>query len=279
MPVDFRKPAHVVVVHGVQSGEDEDIKSEQQIRSLINRSLAESHIEKEFLVKGYLYEDINDNAQQLYQGIAKAITSGKPLVGKAFETVIDLVGDVVTAAKNTSTAHLIRKGLQNTILESYRSKNQVVVVAHSLGTIYALDVINKLITMTNYFKGDDRNSWPVQGLITIGSPLGLGLEIGGVKIFEKRRINSIENAEFNLVPWHNYYNRLDPVVSGSIFGAPVEIEGAKGPVEARYGPSVLGASWLLQGHVVTSGAQWLLAHSTYWSNPAIGDNLIDMLWG
>ncbi len=279
MPVDFRKPAHVVVVHGVQSGEDEDIKSEQQIRLLINRSLAESHIEKEFLVKGYLYEDINDNAQQLYQGIAKAITSGKPLVGKAFETVIDLVGDVVTAAKNTSTAHLIRKGLQNTILESYRSKNQVVVVAHSLGTIYALDVINKLITMTNYFKGDDRNSWPVQGLITIGSPLGLGLEIGGVKIFEKRRINSIENAEFNLVPWHNYYNRLDPVVSGNIFGAPVEIEGAKGPVEARYGPSVLGASWLLQGHVVTSGAQWLLAHSTYWSNPAIGDNLIDMLWG
>jgi len=279
MPVDFRKPAHVVVVHGVQSGEDEDIKSEQQIRLLINRSLAESHIEKDFLVKGYLYEDINDNAQQLYQGIAKAITSGKPLVGKAIETVIDLVGDVVTAAKNTSTAHLIRKELQNTILESYRSKNQVVVVAHSLGTIYALDVINKLITMTNYFKGDDRDSWPVQGLITIGSPLGLGLEIGGVKIFEKRRINSIENAEYNLFPWHNYYNRLDPVVSGSIFGAPVEIEGAKGPVEARYGPSVLGASWLLQGHVVTSGAQWLLAHSTYWSNPAIGDNLIDMLWG
>lgn len=279
MPVDFRKPAHVVVVHGVQVGEDADIKSEQQIRSLINRSLAESHIEKEFLSKGYLYEDINDEAQKFYKGIAKAIASGKPLVSKALEAVIDFAGDVVTAAKNTSTANLIRNGLRETILESYRSQNQVVVIAHSLGTIYALDVINELITRAHYFKGDDRNSWPVQGLVTIGSPLGLGLEIGGVKIFEKRKINSIEEAEFNLLPWHNYYNRLDPIVSGSIFGAPVDIDGAKGPVEARYGPTVLGASWLLQGHVVVSGAQWLFAHSSYWSNPAIGDNLVDMLWG
>ena len=135
MPVDFRKPAHVVAVHGVQTDEDEDIKSDQQIRSLINRSLADSHIEKEFLVKGYLYENINDDAQKLHRGIAKAITSGNPLAGKALDTVIDLVGDVITAAKNTSTAHLIRKGLREQILDSYRSKNQVVVVAHSLGSI------------------------------------------------------------------------------------------------------------------------------------------------
>ncbi|GEM_PF-1029413 len=279
MPVDFRKPAHVIVVHGVISGEDDDIESAQQIRSLINRSLAENHIEKEFQSEGYLYEDINDDAQEFYKRIGKAITSGNPLVGKALETVVDLVGDVVTTAKNTSTAKAIRQGLQEKILESYRSQNQVVVVAHSLGSIYAIDVINELITKARYFKGDDRSSWPVQGLVTIGSPLGLGLEIAGVKIFEKRKINSIENAEFNLLSWHNYYNRLDPIVSGSLFGAPVATDGAKGPVESRYGPSVLGASWLLHGHVVVSGAQWLFAHTSYWSNPALGDNLVDMLWG
>lgn len=279
MPVDFRKPAHVIVVHGVQTGEDEDIQSEQQIRALINRSLAESHIDKEFEVRGYIYEDINDAAQRLYQQIGMAITAGRPLVREALQTVIDLAGDVIIAARNTSTAHKIRKGLIDLILESYRAKHQVVVVAHSLGTVYSLDVVNDLIGRANYFKGDDRTTWPVQGLITMGSPLGLGLEFGDVRIFDKRKIRNIDGAEYNLLPWHNYYNRLDPVVSGSIFGAPADIEGAKGPVESRYGPSVLGKSWLLQGHVVTSGAQWMFAHTAYWSNPAIGDNLVDMLWG
>ena len=211
--------------------------------------------------------------------LSGSLPSGNPLAGKALDTVIDLVGDVITAAKNTSTAHLIRKGLRELILDSYRSKNQVVVVAHSLGSIYALDVINELIGKARYFKGDDRNTWPVQGFVTMGSPLGLGLDIGGVRIFEKRKIRSIENAEFNLLPWHNYFNRSDPIVSGNLFGAPVEIDGGKGPVEARYGPSVLASNWLLQGHVVSSGSQWVIAHFAYWNNPAIGDNLVDMLWG
>ena len=279
MPVDFTRPAHVIVVHGVQSGEDEDIQSERQIRALINRSLTESHIERDFEVKGYIYENINDDAQRLYQQIGMAITAGQPLVGQALDLVIDLVGDVIIAAKNTSTAHKIRKGLSDLILESYKARSQVVVVAHSLGTVYALDVVNQLIGRANYFKGDDRASWPVQGLITMGSPLGCGLDFAGVKIFEKRKIVGIDNARFSLFPWHNYYNRLDPIVSGNIFGEPAEIEGAAGPVESRYGPSVLGKNWLLKGHVVVSGAQWMLAHTAYWSNPAIGDNLVDMLWG
>lgn len=279
MPVDFKKPAHILVVHGVQTGEDADIKAEQQIRALMTRSLAEMHVEKEFDVKGYLYENINDEAQDFYKLIGTAISAGKPLIGKALDKLIDLAGDVVTAAKNTSTAHKIRKGLRDSILESYRSRNQLVIVSHSLGTIYALDVINELIARKNYFKGDNYNSWPVQGLITMGSPLGLALEIAGIKIFEKRTINNIADAEFALFPWHNYFNRLDPVVSGNIFGTPVDVDGARGPVELRYGPSIQGANWLLQGHVVTSGQQWLLAHTAYWNNPAIGDRLIDMLWG
>ncbi|MCL6416819.1 hypothetical protein MIB92_14255 [Aestuariirhabdus sp. Z084] len=279
MSIDFKRPAHVIVVHGVQTGEDENIHSDQQIRSLINRSLVDSHLEKEFLVKGYLYENINDQAQEFYQLIAKTITRGSPLTGTMLNKFIDVAGDVVTAAKNTSTAHKIRKGLREIILDSYRSKNQVVVVAHSLGTIYALDVINEIIRNSRYYKGDDRTTWPVQGLLTMGSPLGLGLTISGINIFDKRKINSIENAEFSLLPWHNYYNRLDPIVSGSLFGTPTEIDSSKGPVEQRYGPSVLASNWLLQGHVVTSGEQWLFAHVSYWNNPAIGDKLVDMIWG
>jgi len=279
MSVDFKNPAHILVVHGVQTGESKDIKSDQQIRSLLTRSLAESHLEKEFTVEGYFYEDINDRAQNFYGILAGALTTGKPLVGKGFKTAIDLVGDVVSAASNTSTAKIIRAGLREKILESYKTKNQLVVVAHSLGTIYALDVINELILSKRYFVGDDRATWPIQGFISMGSPLGLALDFGGVKIFEKRDICSIPDAAVNLFPWHNYFNRLDPIVSGNIFGAPVNIDGAKGPVEMRYGPSVLAANWLLKGHVVTSGQQWLLAHIAYWNSSQIGDQLVEMLWG
>lgn len=279
MPVDFRKPAHILAVHGVQTSENDDIQSEQQIRTLLTRSLADIHVEKEFDVRSCPYEDLNDNAVRLYKTLAGALTSGQPLAGKALKTFIDLAGDVVIAAKNTSTAHQIRKGLRNKILESYRGGHQLVVVAHSLGTVYALDVINELIRDKRYFKGDDRQTWPVQGLVTMGSPLGLGLDFAGIKIFEMRTISSIADAQYSLFPWHNYFNRLDPIVSGSIFGSPVVVDGARGPVELRYGAVVQASNWLLQGHVVGSGQQWLLAHVEYWDNPTIGDRLVDMLWG
>lgn len=280
MPIDFKKPADILVVHGVQTSEDGKIDSDKQISQLVNRALSESHIiDKKFGVRGFFYENINDKSQELYQLIGKALTAGKPLVGKALETAIDLVGDVVTAAKNTSTAQKIRNRLRKEILKSYASGRQLLLVAHSLGTIYSLDAITELIDDGRYFKGDKIDTWPVQGFVTMGSPLGLGLEFAGVKVFEKRAIRSVPGAGFAIFPWHNYYNPLDPIVSGSLFGVPTAIEGSQGPVERRYGPDLLDTNWKLKGHAVTSGQQWLFAHVQYWTNPSIGDRIIDMLWG
>jgi hypothetical protein len=279
MSVDFRKDAHILAIHGVQLGEDESIKSEEQVRKLVTKSLSRSHLERQFEVLGFFYEDINDQAQKFYKKIASAVSSGIPLAGPALKAVIDIAGDVVTAAKNTSTAKKIRNKLRKRILRSYKDGHQLVVVSHSLGTIYALDVINELIGKEEYFEGDDRNTWPVQGLITMGSPLGLEIETLGATLFEKRKIEPGAKAEFEVFPWHNYFNRLDPIVSGRVFGAPLKVKGAKGPVEQRYGEDTKSAQWLLQGHVVTSGKQWLLAHTTYWKNPKIGDRLVDLIWG
>lgn len=279
MSIDFAKPPHIVVVHGVQTGEDEDIGSEDQVRALVKQALAQNHVERDFRVKGYFYENINNDAQKLYRTVARALTAGKPLAGKALDTLIDLVGDVVAAARNTSTAAKIRKGLKRKILDSYRAGHQVALVAHSLGTVYSLDVINSLIASRHYFHGDDARTWPVQGFVSMGSPLGLDLDIMGVPIFEKRKIETIPGADYRLFPWDNYYNRLDPVVSGSVFGSPVDIDAAKGPVEQRYGPSVHSSNWLLRPHVVTSGNQWLSAHTAYWRNPSVGDRLLALLWG
>ena len=278
MPVDFKKDAHILAVHGVQVGTDKKITSDDKIRTLVTKSLAASHLDKKFAVSGFFYEDINDDAQKFYQLIGSAITNGKPLVGKLLKTVIDLAGDVVTAAKNTSTAKKIRNKLRKQILESFKTGNQLVVVSHSLGTVYALDVVNELIRTDGFFNGDDRNTWPVQGLVTMGSPLGLDLDLGGIKIFEKRKIETIQNADFRVMRWHNFFNRLDPVVSGNVFGKPIELKGAKGPVEKRYGADVMASHWSLQGHVVVSKNQWLLSHTAYWKNPRIGDRLVDILW-
>ena len=279
MPVEFRKEAHVLAVHGVQVSDDASIKSDDQIRKLLNRSLSRSHLDRQFEVLGFFYEDINDEAQEFYSKIASAILSGNPLAGRVLKSVIDIVGDVVTAARNTSTARKIRNLLRKRILDSYKDSHQLVLVCHSLGTIYALDAIGELMRKDGLFDGDDRNTWPVQGLITMGSPLGLEVEIAGTKVFEKRKIQRVPNAQFEVFPWHNYFNRLDPVVSGQVFGSPVQTQGAKGPVERRYGADTMASQWLLQGHVITSGRQWLLAHTAYWKNPKIGDRLVDMLWG
>jgi len=279
MAVDFTKDAHIVAVHGVQVSEDADITSDDSIRKLLKNSLSKSHIDRNFEVAGFFYEDINDEAQKYYQLLASAITKGNPLVGKGLKTFIDLSGDVVTAAKNTSTAKKIRNKLRKQILDSYNNGHQLVVVSHSLGTIYALDVVNDLIRDNNFFDGDDRTSWPVQGLITMGSPLGLEIDIGGLRVFEKRSIAAIPDADFELMPWHNYFNRLDPVVSGNVLGKPINLRGAKGPVEKRYGADTRASQWLLQGHAVTSGRQWIRAHTAYWRNPKIGDQLVTMLWG
>ena len=227
----------------------------------------------------FVYEDINDEAQRFYQLIAGALLRGNPLAGRLLRLVIDAAGDVVTAANGGSTASQIRARLRDRIFESYRNGHQLVVIAHSLGSFYAVDVICELMREDDCFVGDDRATWPVQGLVTIGSPLGIELEFAGIKVFEKREIRAVPDAEFEVFPWHNYFNRLDPIVSANVFGAPVEIRGAAGPVEERYGQDTMTSGWLLQGHVVTSGRQWLPAHTAYWRNPKIGDRLVDMLWG
>lgn len=279
MPVDFTKPAHILAVHGVQTCKDADIDCAEQIRKLVARSLAASHVERQFAVDAWLYEDINDDAIKLCKTLAGAVLKGKPLAGKALHLIVDLVGDVVMAAANGSTAAKIRAGLRGKIIASHEAGHPLVVVAHSLGTVYALDVVSELIGDVRYFAGDDRTTWPVQGLVTMGSPLGLEIDLEDITVFDERPLKNLRGAKHSLFPWHNYFNRLDPIVSGNLFGKPVPIRGASGPVERRYGPVVLPMKWLLQGHVITQGKQWLLAHVEYWKSPLIGDRLVEMLWG
>lgn len=107
------KPA-ILVVHGVQLGEDSDLNQDQAIRELVLSRLNGTHFE--FDVDLYKYENIADASLDKFKNLSKLIISSP--VGKVIApAVIDIVGDVVISLANNSTAHIIRKGLKDKILD------------------------------------------------------------------------------------------------------------------------------------------------------------------
>lgn len=260
------------MVHGVQRGSDKNLSQDKYVQRLVDATLRDIHLQKDYYVRLFPYEDINNQAQDVFQKVAGAITTGNPLASNVVDLVIDIVGDVVTAARQTDTAKLIQEKLIEQIEKYNQQQRPVVLAAHSLGTVYALDVINTLMARDEYFKGDDRTTWPIWGLVSFGSPLGL-------KLFSKRKIGALENARYSMFPWYNFWNKLDPVVSGHVFGNPEKPDGYfNGPVEKRYKKDCIEKRWFLQSEVVKSGEQWVAAHSAYWNHPRIGDKIVELLW-
>jgi hypothetical protein len=263
---------HFVVVHGVQLGSDKDIQSAEQIQKLIQNTMNNIPTTKEFETIGVKYEDDNDEAQQPYQWLLKALTLESPIIGSALTKITDIVADVITASKGSKLAGKIREKIKDQIILSHNNGHSVYLVAHSLGTVYCLDAIRELMEEGDYFKGDDVTTWPVRGFITLGSPLGL------TEIFKPRSLPLLDESKYKKFIWHNFYHPLDPVVSGNIFGAPLSGECAKSPVEYIYQELAEASKWHLQGHRTVANKQWLFAHMSYWDEPVVGDILYDMVW-
>ena len=264
MPVNPQKPRNILVVHGVQTGTDADLHQDQLIHDLVADRLAD--LDVAFTTDLYRYENINDQALAKYNLLIDLIV--KTPVGAALaKAALDLVGDVVIALADTGPAHEIREGLRARIEAEYAAGNPLYVVAHSLGTIYAFDVVNQLIKQSDYFDRYDRTTWPVQSLMTLGSPIGLPM-------FRKPRPSVTQlGTAGNFFRWRNYWDRTDPVVSGSFYGKPLETyERAESYVSAND-----NRGWTIRDRIVDTGKQWLLAHTAYWTLPVIGDDLVDMI--
>ena len=276
MSVDFRKPPRILVVHGVQKGGNDELDQHEVIKGLVNRSLMRTGVSREFDSALYKYENINDEAQDTVKLLSKlllgALGVGAPLAALASDTVIDIVGDVISASLQSKTAITIRQGLVEMILEAYEQQIPQLIVAHSLGTVYSLDAINHLMERSDLFDRADISTWPVQGWITLGSPLGLNL-------LGRNHLAQLRGDGTNRFPWYNYWNPMDPVVSGSVLGRPEPLDAQdRGPAGRRFSAALAGSSWNLREHKVTSGKQWLLAHTAYWDNPSIGDSIVNLLW-
>ncbi|TQV87277.1 hypothetical protein [Aliikangiella coralliicola] len=264
MPVNPNKKPVVLIVHGVQTGTDKDQNQDRQVKQLINNRLG--GLPLTFSTDLYRYEDINDKAIAPAKQLMKLI--GKTAVGKILlSTTVDLVGDVVLNLQNGSTAQLIRDGLRQRILKYYNAGNPCYLMAHSLGSIYAFDVLNELIAEEAYFDRNNRGSWPVQGFLTIGSPIGLAMFRKG-----RTKINNLGEGN-RLFRWFNYWDRSDPVVSGDIFGK--NLTGFD--IAKKYQANNPNQGWFIRDVAVDTGFHWLLSHTAYWSDAKVGDGLVDLI--
>ncbi len=273
MPIDSRKPRKLLVIHGVEVGNSGQQKQNEGLEALI-RSRSAS-IKLNFSSEMFCYEDLNDadkstwvnKIKPVFTGVATAMLSQSPLLGaladKAIGVTADLVQDVVIAKEQGSTAKKIVELLKRAIIKTYDEGTALYIAAHSLGSIYAYRAINELILMDGYFDGASRQTWPVQGLVTFGSPLPLPM-------FRTTVVNPISNPEFQRhgLRWKNFNDAADPIISESLWGNPAKYDGVE---------KFSGAGWLVSDTPVDSGKVWLLAHTAYWQNSLIADSLVDMI--
>lgn len=264
MSVDSAKPRRILVVHGVEAGTDEDQHQDEDIKKLVETRLNGAPLDFETAM--YRYEGVNDKAQRRRRTVFSLFRKNI-LEEESVDIASDIVGDVVIALKDGSTAYTIRQGLVDRIEETYEEGNPLYLLAHSLGSIYAFDAVNQLIDTNGYFDRDDRKTWPVQGLVTIGSPIGL-------RMFKRNKIKPLgEGTKSRFLRWINYWDRTDPVVSGSFYGKPNEGY----TIAERFATDDADCGWLIQDKVVDVGRAWLEAHVGYWSHPGLGDDLVSLL--
>jgi hypothetical protein len=262
MSVDPKKQRKILVVHGVQTSSDNEQNQDELVTNLIKNRLGS--IPLKFKTELYRYENVNDAAQKKYKQLASLIV--KTPVGKIIaDKAIDLIGDVVTSYLATSTAADIRAGLKARILEIFSEGYPCYLVAHSLGTIYAFDVLKELMLENEYFHRGSRKTWPVQGLLTLGSPIGLTM-------FKQNGRDEVAalGAGDKWFRWVNFWDRTDPVVSGNIFGQ--QLNGYE--IAEKYQSHSPKQGWVIRDKAVDTGKVWLMSHVAYWDNPIVGDSLV-----
>lgn len=265
MPVDPTKSRKVLVVHGVQTGDFDDLNQDRFIDDLIRSRIG--NIPLAYGCELYAYEGIADEALQKYKTLLKLLVQNP--VGEAVAgSVLDLVGDVVISLVPGSTAETIRTGLRQKIMDIYQAGHPCYIVAHSLGSIYTFDVLNGLLREDGLFDRGSRRTWPVQGLLTIGSPIGLKM----FRVTGRDRVFSLGPGQ-KWLRWLNLWDPNDPVVSGDIFGR--HLQGNK--IAERFLNGSPNQGWVIRDIVTDTGKEWLLAHTAYWHSPLVGDKLVDMV--
>ncbi|MFT4731264.1 MAG: hypothetical protein ACI89W_000271 [Gammaproteobacteria bacterium] len=271
MTVNFKLPKKILVVHGVQTGTDSELTQNIEIEDNLKRQLAGANID--YSTEMFRYESINDKAQASVRNALAALTGNK-LVELAVDAVVDIAGDVILALKEGEAYNEIKQKLKDKIIANYEAQQPLYIVAHSLGTIYSFDAVNDLMKEIDIFKFNQKETNPVQGLITLGSPLSLDLFARDYQnmanlIPEDKTIDD----DTSLFPWHNYYDPTDPVVSGNLAGLSFD----EAAFANKFREKTYNMAWDVRSRKVISGKAYIAAHSAYWNDRYVGDGIKQML--
>lgn len=144
----------------------------------------------------------------------------------------------------------------------------VLLVAHSLGSVVAIDYLTALLQQGAFNKPPQ--CWPVHALLTIGSPLGIDVPLAGVKAgFLDRNEALLDLEGLPGFRWTNIFDRDDPVVTGSIFDKP-------------YGEPHLSA---FEGYQKLNVLDFevdagicVVGHIGYWRHSVVAQHLYDLLF-
>ena len=276
MAVDFSKPPKILVIHGVQTTDKNDQRQHEYIRTTLTELLSrpDLHLDKpfEFDPVMFRFEDINDEATFLVQRVLASMT-GNSIAGWIVDKAVDLVGDVYLAIAEGSVYDQIKQRLADTIDAIHDQQHPLYLVAHSLGSFYALEVLNDLMADFRFASGD-KSQWPVHGLTTIGSPLGLSLFRRDTESLKRRKIaaNVSTTPRF---PWKNFWDRQDPVVTGNLIGFPQVSE-----FHLRFDrQEAKKKGWSIRSDEVNSGhAAHLFAHTAYWTNSTVAQGILNTMY-
>lgn len=271
MSVNFSLPKKVLVIHGVQGGSDSDQNQNQVIEENLSQHLSSVN----YNTSMFTYEDINDQAQQTTKRIFSAL-AGNPIGALVAASAVDIAGDVIIALQEGDVYDEIINKLCDKIMASFTLGEPLYIVSHSLGTIYAFDAVNKLMQENDLFLYNQKETWPIQGLVTLGSPIALSMFTR-----DWHKITSllpagqeVDDENTQLFAWQNYWDPTDPVVSGSVLGLPWSEEAFKERFDDN---KTYPLGWDIKPRSVITGKAHLLAHIAYWEDSFVGAGIAQML--
>jgi hypothetical protein len=242
--IDFSKKKVIIFLHGIQETDNEETLQHSKVLHDNFSKFVSDQVDDYLIIHPVLYESINDESLTEYgkQGIINYLISKTDIA--------DYAVDVINFVSFNKYHKMIDKKIQETILHYAEQQYPVYIVGHSLGSMYGLHVINKLIEQHKDCYELESVHWPVQGCITLGSP-----------ITNKEFFNTIEFIPFNgvdVIEWINVFYEND-IVTDLPFFDEVNLEEEIGKIDG----------WKYTQHVLQSDEGLIDSHTHYLNDPTV----------
>lgn len=239
----------VVCLHGIRPDDDTEVAGfSRPLRDLVTQHAEARGVSLGLDWREIVWADILDS----HHNAALKKIPALPILDDVFDLVLDALAYSGRAVEEI-TRHVDRR------LRAVRDETgrPPLLVAHSMGSIVSLDLLIRW-QLAGRFNGP-RETWPVAGLITLGSPAGIEMPIfHEIGYLNRAHVLATHRA----VPgfrWIDIYDGDDPVATGSALG---RLGSKREPLH-----EVRGYDRHCAGSFETDSGWHFGAHVAYWSDP------------